>query len=65
MSNGKDFYKILELDEAYKKIFSSKNFHENVKKINGEYKTNELVREVTNFISKDKKRPFCTPFSKE
>ena len=45
--------KILELDEAYKKIFSSKNFHENVKKINGEYKTNELVREVTNFISKE------------
>ena len=57
--------KILELDEAYKKIFSSKNFHENIAKINGEYKTNELVQEVTNFISKDKKRPFCTPFSKE
>jgi len=57
--------KILELDEAYKKIFSSKNFHENITKINGEYKTNELVQEVTNFISKDKKRPFCTPFSKE
>tara|TARA_B100001765_G_scaffold128429_1_gene80629 strand:- start:148 stop:933 length:786 start_codon:yes stop_codon:yes gene_type:complete len=57
--------KIIELDEAYKKIFSSKNFHENIAKINGEYKTNELVQEVTNFISKDKKRPFCTPFSKE
>jgi len=57
--------KILELDKAYKKIFSSKNFHENIAKINGEYKTNELVQEVTNFISKDKKRPFCTPFSKE
>ena len=35
------------------------------KEINGEYKTNELVQEVTNFISKDKRRPFCTPFSKE
>ena len=57
--------KIIELDEAYKKIFSSKNFQENIVKINGEYKTNELVQEVTNFISKDKKRPFCTPFSKE
>ena len=57
--------KILELDEAYKKIFSSKNFHENIAKINGEYKTNELVQEVTNFISKDKKRPFCTTFSKK
>ena len=57
--------KIFELDEAYKKIFSSKNFHENLNKINGEYKGNELVQEVTNFISKDKKRPICTPLPKE
>ena len=60
-----DNKKILELDAAFKKIFSSKNLHENLNKINGEYKENELVKEVTNFISKDKKRPFCTPFSKE
>ena len=55
--------KILELDEAFKKIFSSKNLHENLSKINGEYKENDLVKEVINFISKDKKRPICTPFS--
>ncbi len=56
--------KILELDEAYKKIFSSNKLHENLSKINGEYKGNELVLEVTKFIEKDKKRPICTPLSK-
>ena len=55
--------KIMELDAAYKKIFSSKNLHENLNKINGEYKGNDLVIEVINFISKDKKRPICTPLS--
>ncbi len=53
--------KIMELDTAFKKIFSSKNLHENLSKINGEYKENDLVAEVIKFISKDKKRPICTP----
>tara|TARA_Y100000590_G_scaffold222009_1_gene251285 strand:- start:952 stop:1734 length:783 start_codon:yes stop_codon:yes gene_type:complete len=53
--------KIMELDTAFKKIFSSKNLHENLSKINGEYKGNDLVAEVIKFISKDKKRPICTP----
>jgi len=52
---------IMQLNEAYEKIFSSKNLHENLNKINGEYKDNKLVQEVTNFISKDKKRPICLP----
>ena len=52
---------IMELGEAYKKIFSSKNLNENLSKINGEFKDNKLVQEVTEFISKDKKRPICTP----
>ncbi len=55
--------KIMELDQAYKKIFSSSNLHENLSKINGEYKGNELVQEVTKFIEKDKKRPICSPLS--
>tara|TARA_Y100001970_G_scaffold289143_1_gene418552 strand:+ start:321 stop:1106 length:786 start_codon:yes stop_codon:yes gene_type:complete len=58
-----DNKKIIELDEAYKKIFSSKNFHENLKNINGEFKDNELVQEVTKFIEKDKKRPICSPLT--
>merc|ERR1711991_527281 len=53
--------KILELDKAYKKIFSTNNLQENVSKINGEYKDNELVSEVIRFIEKDKKRPICSP----
>ena len=56
--------KIMELDEAYKKIFSSSNLQENLNKINGEHKENELVKEVINFIEKDKKRPICTPLPK-
>ncbi len=53
--------KIMGLDKAYKEIFSSKNLHENLNKINGEHKDNELVKEVINFIEKDKKRPICSP----
>ena len=53
--------KIMGLDRAYKEIFSSKNLHENLHKINGEHKDNELVDEVVKFIEKDKKRPICSP----
>ena len=55
---------IMELDSAFKKIFSSKNLHENLSNINEEYKDNDLVKEVINFIEKDKKRPICTPLDK-
>ena len=55
---------IMELDSAYKKIFSSKNLHENLNNINGEFSENNLVKEVTKFISKDKKRPICYPLEK-
>ena len=61
--NKYDNKKIMELSQAFKKIFSSKNLHENLSKINGEYKENDLVKEVINFIEKDKKRPICTPLS--
>ena len=56
-----DNKKIMGLDKAYKEIFSSKNLYENLSKINGEYKHNELVGEVIKFIEKDKKRPICSP----
>ena len=55
--------KIMGLDKAYKEIFSSKNLHENLSKINGDFKDNELVNEVIAFIEKDKKRPICSPQS--
>ena len=56
--------KIMELDEAFEEIFSSKNIHENLNRINGKYRENDLVKEVINFIGKDKKRPICTPNSR-
>ncbi len=55
---------ILILNDAYKEIFKSENLHENLNKLNGEFKDNTFVREVVDFINKDKKRPICTPFSK-
>jgi len=58
-----DNQKIMGLDKAFKDIFDSKNLHENLGKINGEYKDNELVSEVIKFIEKDKKRPICSPLS--
>ena len=58
-----DNKKIIGLDKAYKEIFASKNLHENLSKINGEYKDNELVSEVIRFIEKNKKRPICSPLT--
>ena len=58
-----DNQKIMGLSKAYKEIFASKNLHENLSKINGENKDNELVKEVISFISKDKKRPICSPIA--
>jgi len=53
--------KIMDLDKAYKEIFLSKNLHENLSKINEQFKGNELVQEVVSFIAKDKKRAICAP----
>ena len=58
--NNKD---ILGLSEAYKEIFSSKNIIDNISKIDNSHIENPLVKEVINFITKDKKRSICTPFS--
>ena len=38
-----------------------RSIFENLSKINGEFKDNELVSEVIKFIEKDKKRPICSP----
>ena len=56
---------ILGLSEAYKEIFATKNLTENLNKLNGTFRENPLVKNVIEFINKDKKRSICTPFSKE
>tara|TARA_Y100000768_G_scaffold297931_1_gene231672 strand:+ start:273 stop:1052 length:780 start_codon:yes stop_codon:yes gene_type:complete len=54
---------ILGLSQAYKEIFATKNLTENISKLNGEFKENTLVKNIIEFITKDKKRSICTPFS--
>ena len=58
-----DNKEILGLSEAYKEIFATKNLSENIIKLNGIFKENPLVKDVIEFITKDKKRSICTPFS--
>ena len=58
-----DNKEILGLSEAYKEIFATKNLSENISKLNGIFKENPLVKDVIEFITKDKKRSICTPFS--
>ena len=55
---------ILVLSEAYKEIFKSENLTDNLRKLSSELKKNTLVKDVIEFLEKDKKRPICTPFSK-
>ena len=55
---------IIVLTEAYKEIFKNENFTENLKNLNSDLKKNHLVKDVVDFLEKDKKRPICTPFSK-
>ena len=54
---------ILGLNEAYKEIFATKNITENINRLNGSFQENPLVKNVIDFIIKDKKRSICTPFS--
>ena len=55
---------IIGLTEAYKDIFKTVNLTENLSRLNGHFKENQLVNDVLEFINKDKKRPICTPYQK-
>ena len=52
------------LSKAYKEIFKSENLSQNLKDLSEDFKNNNLVIEILEFIQKDKKRPICTPFLK-
>ena len=54
---------IIDLTEAYKEIFKTKSLNENLNNLDKKYKDNLLVKDVLDFINKDKKRPICTPYS--
>ena len=62
--SNKSNKEIMILSDAYKEIFKNENLTENLNNLSQDYKKNELVLEVVNFVEKDKKRPICTPFSK-
>ena len=55
---------IMTLSDAYKEIFKNENLTENLNSLSKDFKNNELVLEIIEFIEQDKKRPICTPFSK-
>ena len=55
---------IMILSAAYKEIFKNENLTENLNELSEDFKKSQLVKEVVNFLVKDKKRPICTPFSK-
>jgi len=55
---------IIGLTDAYKEIFKTENLNDNLNKLNGDFEENNLVKEVIEFIKKDKKRPICTPYLK-
>ena len=55
---------ILVLRDAYNEIFKNENLTENLKNLNQQFKKNDLVNDVVEFLEKDKKRAICTPFSK-
>ena len=56
---------IMELKDAYEEIFLPGSLYKNVSKINEKYKNNNLIKEVTSFILKDKKRPICSPIDRD
>ena len=55
---------IMKLNEAYKIIFKNENFLKNIDELDESFMKVTMVKEVIDFLTKDKKRPICTPFSK-
>ena len=55
---------IMKLSEAYKIIFKNENFLKNIDELDESFMKVAMVKEVVDFLTKDKKRPICTPFSK-
>jgi len=55
---------IMKLSEAYKIIFKNENFLKNIEELDESFMKVAMVKEVVDFLTKDKKRPICTPFSK-
>tara|TARA_S200000501_G_scaffold97577_1_gene90924 strand:+ start:548 stop:1330 length:783 start_codon:yes stop_codon:yes gene_type:complete len=55
---------IIELTDAYKEIFRNENFSMNLENLSIKFKEASLVKDIIKFLTEDKKRPICSPFSK-
>jgi len=49
------------LQKAYNIIFTTENFLSNIDNLNSEFKNNQYVNKIVNFINSDKKRPISLP----
>ncbi|MDA9616425.1 acyl-ACP--UDP-N-acetylglucosamine O-acyltransferase [Candidatus Pelagibacter sp.] len=56
---------IIGLTEAYKEIFKTKSLKYNLDNLENKYQDNSLVKDVLEFLNRDKKRPICTPYSEQ
>ncbi len=57
-----DDIKIIQL--AYETIFKTPSFRKNIEELNNDFKENEFVKKILNFINSDKKRPISLPPNK-
>ena len=57
-----DNIKIIQL--AYETIFKTPSFRKNIEELNNDFKENEFVKKIINFINSDKKRPISLPHNK-
>ena len=49
------------VNQAYKEIFKTSTFRENIENLSEQMKKNEFVNKIINFINNDKRRPICVP----
>ena len=52
---------IKKIQLAYKNIFKSSSFRDNIEGLNPDLKNNEFIKKIINFINSDKKRPISLP----
>ena len=55
---------IKKIQLAYEIIFKTSSFRENIEQLNNDFKNNEFVKKIINFINSDKKRPISLPLNK-
>ena len=52
---------IKKIQLAYKKIFKTPSFRDNIQTLSSDLKSNEFIKVIINFINSDKKRPISLP----